>query len=272
MPDRDQYMRFMNPPVKPGEVLPKFSGPVGQWSRRANLYMQKYGLTKRQIAWVCSKNHNNASLNPLAQYRKPYSVEEVLADPPVIEPFTRCMCAPNGDGGAAAILCSRKFAQRFTTHPLFVATSVVRKGREKYDPDQPYLDERVAREAEERAGVAPSDIGVLELSDATTFNEIMAYWGVGLCKKDEAPGLIDRQETAISGKHPVNTSGGMESRGEPFGATALLQLTEVASQMRGRCGQRQVAGLPKVGFCQIVGGWLSPESEAGVGSATILKS
>jgi len=167
MPDREQYLRFMNPPVKEGETLPRYSGPVAKMANRCLVYMKKYGLTKEQLAWVCSKNHNNASLNPLAQYRKPYSVEEVLADPPVTEPFTRCMCAPNGDGGAAAILCSLKFARRYTTEPIFVATSVTQRGRDQYNPDEPDLDERVARETEERAGIDPKDIGVLELADAT---------------------------------------------------------------------------------------------------------
>jgi acetyl-CoA acyltransferase len=272
MPDRDQYLRFMNPPIKPGEVQRKFSGPVAQMSQRAMQYMQKYGLTKRQIAWVCSKNHMNASLNPQAQYRKPYSVEDVLADPLVVEPFTRCMCAPNGDGGAAAVLCSPKFARKYTNHPIFVASTVVKRGREVYDPDQPYLDERVSLEAEERAGVAPSDLGVLELSDATAFNEITGYWGAGLCKKEDAPAFIDQQASALTGRYPVNTSGGMESRGEPFGATPMLQLTEIALQMRGKCGQRQVAGPPKAGLCQVVGGWLSLDSEAGICSTTILKT
>ncbi|MDP2916850.1 MAG: thiolase family protein [Dehalococcoidia bacterium] len=271
MPDREQYLRMMSPPLKPGETTLRYSAPVEQMSQRCRHYMQKYGLTKQQIAWVCSKNHINASLNPFAQYRKPYTVEEVLADKPVVEPFTRCMCAPNGDGGAAAILCSRKFAQRYTTSPIFVATSVVRKGNDHFDPDQPALDERVAREAEERAGIAPSDIGVLELADATTWTEITGYWGVGLCKKEDAPAFIDSKATALTGKYPVNTSGGMESRGEPFGATGMLQITEVVWQMRGMCKERQVAGPPKVGLSQIAGGWQDWDAEDGICAAAIFK-
>lgn len=272
MPDREQYLRLMNPPMKPGEVLPRYSGPVAKMAHRCLEYMKKYGLTKQQLAWVCSKNHINASLNPLAQYKKPYTVEEVLADPLVTEPFTRCMCAPNGDGGAAAILCSAKFAKKYITKPIFVATSVVQRGRDQYNLDEPDLDERVAREAEERAGVDPRDIGVLELADATAWSEITGYWGVGICKKDDAPAFIDSQATALTGRYPVNTSGGMESRGEPFGATGMLQITEVIWQMRGLCGQRQVAGPPKVGFSEIVGGWQGFEAESASSAAAIFKA
>jgi len=271
MPDREQYLRMMSPPLKEGETTQRYSAPIEQMSRRARDYMSKYGLTKEQIAWVCSKNHTNASLNPLAQYQKPYTVEEVLADKPIVEPFTRCMCAPNGDGGAAAVLCSSKFAQRYTTHPIFVATSVMQKGRDHYNPDEPGLDERVAHEAEERAGIEPTDIGVLELSDATTWAEITAYWGVGLCKKEDAPAFIDSKATALNGKYPVNTSGGMESRGEPFGATGMLQIAEVIWQMRGLCGKRQVAGPPKVGFTQIAGGWQDMDAEDAACATAIFK-
>ena len=271
MPDRELYFRMMSPPLREGETTQRFSAPVDQLSLRALDYMKKYGLTKRQLAWVCAKNHTNASLNPLAQYRKPYTVEEVLADKLVVEPFTRCMCAPNGDGGAAAILCNREFAKRYTTHPIFVATSVLQKGKDRFNSDEPGLEERVAREAEERAGIAPSDIGVLEVSDATTFSEIVAYWGVGLCKKEDAPAFIDGKATAVDGRYPVNTSGGMESRGEPFGATGMLQIVEVIWQMRGQCGQRQVAGPPKVGFSQIAGGWQDMEAEDAACAAAIFK-
>jgi acetyl-CoA acetyltransferase len=271
LPDRDQYMRMMSPPAAQGEDKRSFSAPLEQQALRCRGYMEKHGLTREQIAWVSSKNHVNASLNPLAQYRKPYSVEEVLADKPVIDPFTRCMCAPNGDGGAAAILCSAAFARRHTQRPVFVATSVMQTGRDRYDAGRPNLDERVAQEAIRRSGIDPKDIGVLELSDSTPWTEITAYWGVGLCRKDEAPAFIDSKATALAGRHPVNTSGGMESRGEPFGATGMLQIAEVVWQMRGRCGARQVAGPPRVGFTQIVGGWLGWDAEDALCSASVFK-
>jgi acetyl-CoA acetyltransferase len=119
--------------------------------------------------------------------------------------------------------------------------------------------------------VEPKDIGVLELSDATTFAEINGYWGVGLCKKEDAPAFIDSQATALAGKYPVNTSGGMESRGEPFGATGILQIVEVVWQMRGLCGERQVAGPPKVGFTEIAGGWLGCDAEPASCAAAMFK-
>jgi acetyl-CoA acetyltransferase len=182
IPDKKQYLRLMSPPDT-GNNERAFSLPLEQMARRCRVYMDKYGLTREQLAWVCAKNHTNASLNPFAQYQKPYSVQEVLADKLVIDPFTRSMCAPNGDGGAAAILCSSSFARRLTSQPIYVATSVLQTGRGRYDPNQPDIDERVATEALHRAGISPNDIGILELSDATPWTEITGYWGVGLCKK-----------------------------------------------------------------------------------------
>ena len=271
MPDREQYLRMMSPPPAEGGAGRSFSAPLEQQALRCRDYMGKYGLTKEHLAWVSSKNHVNASLNPLAQYQKPYSVAEVLADKPVVEPFTRCMCAPNGDGGAAAILCSAEFARRHARHPIFVATSVMQKGRNRFDAEQPNIDERVSREALGRAGVEAKDIGVLELCDATPWTEITGYWGVGICTKEDAPAFIDSKATALTGRYPVNTSGGMESRGEPFGATGMLQIAEVVWQMRGLCGKRQVAGPPKIGFTQIVGGWLGWDAEDAICSASVFK-
>lgn len=271
MPDKEQFFRMMSPPPEEGEGKRSFSGPVEQQALRCREFMNTHGLTKQQIAWVSSKNHTNASLNPLAQYQKPYTVEEVLADKPVVEPFTRCMCAPNGDGGGAVILCSERFAKRFTSHPVFASTVVMQTGKDRYDPNQPNLDERVAQEAIQRAAVEPADIGVLELADATPWTEITGYWGAGLCRKEDVPAFIDCKVTALEGKHPVNTSGGMESRGEPFGATGVLQIAEVVWQMRGMCGQRQVAGPPLVGFAQIVGGWLGWEAEDAISVASVFK-
>jgi len=262
---------MMSTPAEVGDAKRSFSSPVEQQALRCRDYMKKYGLTKEQIAWVSSKNHINASLNPLAQYRKPYTVAEVLADKPIVEPFTRCMCAPNGDGGGAAILCSLSFARRYDSHPIFAATSVMQTGKDRFDPDGPNLDERVAREAVQRAGIDPKDIGILELSDATPWTEITGYWGVGLCKKEDVPAFIERKAVALDGKYPVNSSGGMESRGEPFGATGLLQIAEVVCQMRGTCGPRQVAGPPKIGFTQIVGGWLGWDAEDAICAASIFK-
>ncbi|GAI34616.1 unnamed protein product, partial [marine sediment metagenome] len=110
------------------------------------------------------------------------------------------------------------------------------------------------------------------LSDPTTYAEITAYWGVGLCKKEDAPAFINSKATALNGKYPVNPSGGMESRGEPFGATGMLQIAEVIWQMRGLCGKRQVAGPPKVGFTQIAGGWQDMKSEDAACATAIFKS
>jgi acetyl-CoA acyltransferase len=242
-----------------GEARSVFMDFYAQWIRE---YMAKYPYTtKIHLAKISSKNHYHGSLNPYAQYRKPMSIEDVLNEPVVVEPLTRAMCAPIGDGAAAAILCSAEFARRFTTRPIYVAATVLRSGKE-LGPGEPNIVERTAQAAYAAAGIGPEDIGVFEVHDATAAGELLAYEELGLCGHGEAARLVDEEATRLGGPKPVNTSGGLECKGHPIGATGLGQIVELVWQLRGQADGRQVAGPPKAALAQNAGGHLGREAAA----------
>ena len=222
-------------------------------------YMDEYGLTQAQIAEVASKNHHHASLNPLAQYRNRMTVAEVLADKPVVHPLTRAMCSPVADGGAAAVVCSEAFARRIGAHTVRVAASTLRSASLQGSGDGNVIN-LAASAAYEEAGIGPGDVRVFEVHDATASAEIEAYEQLGLCARGESPALIADGATRLGGRTPVNTSGGLECRGHPVGATGMAQVCELAWQLRGDAGDRQVDGEPKVALAQNAGGHLGHEN------------
>lgn len=226
----------------------------------ARNHMQKYGTTKEQYAKVAVKNHYHGSLNPHAQYRERYTLQEILDSPLVAEPLTRLMCSPIGDGAAALVVTTAEKARQFTTKPVLVRASVVGSGKD-LAPNEPTAGARVARRAYEAAGVGPEDLNVVELHDATAPAEIVIYEELGLCKLGEGGRLIDEGVTELTGKVPVNTSGGLLSKGHPIGATGTAQLCEVFWQLRGECGDRQVQGA-KVGLAENGGGMVRGEPAA----------
>ncbi|MBN2060576.1 MAG: thiolase family protein [Deltaproteobacteria bacterium] len=265
--DRQECFRWMNSAKdmdeqheRQGEV--KHGDAIGHFASLALEYMKVFGLTKEQLGKVCEKNHFNASLNPYAQYRKVFTVDEILDSPIIVEPIHRSMCATIADGAAATILCSAEFARRYTSDPVFIAASILQTAAVEADEDGPSLQERSACQAYERAGLGPADVDVWEIGNPTSFNEIMSYEQLGICKKGEAPSLIEGNETALTGKMPVNPAGGHEGRGHPAAATGVAQITELVWQLRGDSGERQITERPKVCFAQIYGGDLGPEPAA----------
>jgi acetyl-CoA acetyltransferase len=226
----------------------------------ARNHMQKYGTTKEQFAKVAVKNHYHGSLNPHAQYRERYTLEEILDSPLVAEPLTRLMCSPIGDGAAALIVTTAEKARQYTTKPVLVRASVLGSGKD-LAPEEPTAGTRMARRAYEAAGVGPEDVNVIELHDATAPAEIVIYEELGLCALGEGGRLIDEGVTDLGGKAPVNTSGGLLSKGHPIGATGTAQLCEVFWQLRGECGDRQVKGA-RVGLTENGGGMVRGEPAA----------
>jgi acetyl-CoA acetyltransferase len=233
------------------------------YAMRARGHVQKYGTTKEQFAKVSAKNHYNGSLNPYAQYQTPYTLEEVLNSRLIVEPLTLYMCSPIGDGAAAAILCSKELAYKYTTKPVFVAASVLGSGGLSPDPVFSYTTEMTSGKAYEMAGIGPEDIDVLEVHDAAAPGELIAYEELGLCPHGEGGRLIDEGQTKITGKIPVNTSGGLESKGHPIGATGLAQLAEIVWQLRGEADKRQVKeGKALVGMTHNAGGVMGNDEAA----------
>jgi acetyl-CoA acetyltransferase len=226
----------------------------------AREHTRRYGTTKEQFARVAVKNHYHGSLNPHAQYREVYTLEQILESPPVAEPLTRLMCSPIGDGAAAAILCSAEIARRYTTKPVFVRASSLGSGQD-HGPDEPGISERVAKAAYETSGLGPDDVHVAEVHDATSPAELVLYEELGFCAPGEGGRLIDSGHTQLGGKLPVNVSGGLISKGHPIGATGVAQIYEIFVQLRGEAGQRQVEGA-KVGLTENGGGMVRNEAAA----------
>ena len=226
----------------------------------ARQHMQRYGTTVEQFARIAVKNHYHGSLNPHAQYREVYTLEDILTSPPVAEPLTRLMCSPIGDGAAAAILCSAEKAKQFTTKPVHILASCVSSGGD-HEPGEPGLTERVVQQAYKQAGVGPEDLNVIELHDASAPAELVLYEELGLCGPGEGGKLIDARATYFDGPMPVNTSGGLISKGHPIGATGVAQIYEVFTQLRGEAGERQVAN-PRIGLTENGGGMVKGEAAA----------
>jgi acetyl-CoA acetyltransferase len=226
----------------------------------ARTHMQRYGTTKEQFGRVAVKNHYHGSLNPHAQYREVYTLEDVLNSPLVAEPLTRLMCSPIGDGAAAAVICTAEKAKQFTTKPVHVLASCVGSGSDRGSGD-PGITERVAQQAFKQAGVGPEDLSIVELHDASAPAELVLYEELGLCGPGEGGKLIDSKATYFDGTKPVNTSGGLISKGHPIGATGVSQIYEVFSQLRGEAGDRQVAN-PRVGLTENGGGMVKGEAAA----------
>lgn len=212
------------------------------YARAARSHMERYGTTARQFAAVAAKNSRHGSLNPLAQFQQELTVNEVLADRMIVEPLTRPMCSPIGDGAAAAVVMNPGAARRFgVSDPVRVTTMVMHSGW-NHTEDEPDTVGLCAAEAYEEAGLGPDDLDVIELHDATAPAEVIAYEQLGLCDEGEGGRLAESGDTRLGGRLPVNTSGGLLRKGHPVGATGLAQVHELTMQLRGQAGPRQVDG------------------------------
>lgn len=204
----------------------------------ARAHMKMYGSTQKQLAVIAAKNHNNSTMNPLAQYTFPQTVEQVLNDRIVSYPLTRAMCAPIGDGAAAAIVCSEEFIKNHASNRAVRIRASVLEGGKRTGPGD--ISERAAKKAFEIAGIGPEDVDVMEVHDATAFGEVSVMEALGFCPRGEGGVMAERGDTALDGKIPVNPSGGLISRGHPIGASGLAQIYELVTQLRGEAGERQV--------------------------------
>jgi acetyl-CoA acetyltransferase len=232
-------------------------------------YMERSGATARHFAEVAVKSHRNAALNPKAQFRTEVSIDDVLASREVASPLTLLMCSPIGDGAAAVVVCSEQYARRLGTAPVRVRACTLLSGTDNRTADQPGAVERASQRAYEQAGLGPEDIDVIEVHDAAAPAELMCYEELGLCGVGEGPRLLTSGDTALGGRIPVNTSGGLLSKGHPIGATGCAQLVELVDQLRGRCGARQVPGA-RVALAENGGGFLGADAAAMV--VTILST
>ena len=235
-------------------------GMPGLYAIRASKYMNEYGVTLEQLAEVVVKSRYHASLNPLAQYRKETTVEEVLNAPMIADPLTRNMCCPVGDASAAAVLCSEERVEELSSKmPVKILGCVAQSGKYSSpegltcDPSENVW--RTSRMAYEMAGLGPEDMDVAEIHDAFSIAEMMVVESLGFCDKGEGATLIDEKSTWVGGgKVAVNPSGGLLSRGHPVGATGLLQTAEIVRQLREEVEPERQVKDAGVGIIETMGG------------------
>ncbi len=243
-------------PEKDEKVDAKFRRmlPVQYFAGLAHHHMKEYGVTREQLGQVSVKSHFNASLNPYAHFQKPCTLEQ--ANNParmVADPLTVLHCCPMDDGAAAVILCAKDVAKKYTGKPC---PAIVASVNMSTPPDGDFfvtLTRLTAREAYRKAGIGPEDLDLIELHDAFTIEEIAYIEALGLCETGQGGKLVEDGVTAITGKHPVNTSGGLISMGHPVGPTGIGQVAEILWQMRGECGKRQIPKPVNCALTQMVG-------------------
>lgn len=228
---------------------------------RLGTYREKTDLRPETLAAIAVKNRRHAAANPLAQYRAPLTVEEVLAARMVTEPLTTLMCAPIGDGASAAVVSAADAARRSDRRPVWIRGSAVSMGSPPGRGNGEGTIARLARDVYRQAGVGPDRVDVAEVHDATAFSELLAYEELGFCEPGAGSALVSAGETSLGGRIPVNPSGGLESRGHPVSATGLAQVIELARQVRGEAGPRQVPGA-RLGIAESAGGYVNGDSAA----------
>ncbi len=215
-------------------------------------HMEKFGSTIEDFAKIRAKASRHAAKNPLSVFRTEMTVEEVLGSQ-VIWPgvMTRPMACPPTCGGAAALLVSRDFAKRHGLDPAvrIAAQAMATDTPETFGTNSMIalvgadMTRRASQAVYEAAGIGPQDIGVVELHDCFTHNELITYEGLGLCGEGEAPQFIADGNNTYGGRIVTNPSGGLLSKGHPLGATGLAQCYELTHQLRGTAEARQVEGV-----------------------------
>ncbi len=231
----------------------------GLYAMLARIHMQEYGTTVEQLAAVAVKNHANGLLNPHAQYHMKLDIEGVLSSTMVADPLHLMDCSPITDGAAAVVLTTVEKARELAgNRPIVKITgsgmatdtiSLANRG----DLSELAAVRLAGERAYKMAGRKPEDIHVVEVHDCFTIAEIMATEALGLFERGAGGPAVENGLTAIGGKIPVNTSGGLKSKGHPVGATGVAQAIEIVTQLRGEAGHRQVEGA-RIGLAQNMGG------------------
>lgn len=248
--------------------LGKWYGDIGMaltpqfFSMKIQRYMHDFGVTNDALVRVAVKNYQNGELNPNAWRKKAFTYDEVANSDMVCDPLRKYMFCSPAEGGCAMILCSAEKARQLTRKPVFLkAVSVKTRNFGSFEvftqaqalnrSDSPTV--RASKAAFEFAGIGPEDIQVAQLQDTESGAEIMHMSENGFCKDGEQEKWLREGHTEIGGKLPVNTDGGCLANGEPIGASGLRQVHEIALQLRGDAGRRQVPNNPKTGYTHVYG-------------------
>lgn len=237
--------------IKAGGTFPALFGMI------ARRHMYEYGTTREQLAAVAVKNHAAGALNPLAHMRKPITLQQALAGKPIADPLTIFDCSLVSDGAAAVLIAPLERAAEFTDKPIRVLGIAQASDCVALDQKESITTFRAVKASAEKAykmaGVTAQDIDLAEVHDCFTIAEIIAIEDLGFCAKGEGGPYSAAGCTGLQGERPVNTSGGLKSKGHPVGATGVGQICDLVIQMRGEAGARQVAKA-RTGLAQNLGG------------------
>jgi len=229
----------------------------GLYAMIARAHMEAHGTTAEDLSWVSVKNHRHGALNPKAQFPSEVTLEEVMASSMVADPLRLLHCSPVSDGAAAVLLCPLDQAKRYTDRPIrIVGTGLATGSMALADRKNiSFLDavQRSAQRAYKMAGLTPADIQLAEVHDCFAIAEICCVEALGLVPCGKGNASARTGETALGGRIPVNTSGGLKAKGHPVGATGIAQAIEICEQLRGDAGARQVKGA-RIGLAQNMGG------------------
>jgi len=247
--------------------LPDWYGEAGLFltthffGMKINRYMHDFGITPMTLARAAAKAFRNGAANPNAWRRKPLTEEQILESQYLNYPLTQYMyCGPD-EGAAAAVVCRADLAHRYTDKPIYLRASQLfsrREGALEVLTPSLQLDGApsptvfASKAAYEQAGIGPGDVDVAQLQDTDAGSEVIHLAENGFCEDGEQEKLLAEGATEIGGRIPVNTDGGLLANGEPVGASGLRQVYELVNQLRGRCGDRQVANA-RVGYAQLYG-------------------
>jgi acetyl-CoA C-acetyltransferase len=229
----------------------------GLYAMIARAHMHRYGTTRKQLASVAVKNHHNGTLNPNAQFQNEVSIEQVINATMVADPITILDSSPVSDGGACVILASEDMAKKQKKSIIKIIGSGAATDMLALHCREDITTLKAVKVSAERAykmaGVMPEDINVAEVHDCFTIAEICITEELGFVEKGKGGSFIERGSTALESKKPINTSGGLKSKGHPVGATGIAQVVEIVEQLRGNAGKRQVKSA-HIGLAQNMGG------------------
>jgi acetyl-CoA acyltransferase len=233
------------------------------YAERARRRIERYGWSAADFAEVVVKNRRHAVHNRAAQFRNTMTVDEVLTSRMITAPLTLPMCSPIGDGAAALVVTG---SPNGAAAPIRVRASAL-SATGGSAPGS--VVQRASATVREQSGLSAEDVDVIEVHDATASAELEAYEHLGLAEPGEGNRLVAEGTTLLGGALPVNTGGGLLSRGHPVGATGVLQIVELVAQLRGRAGERQVDLHPRLGLAQNAGGFV--EGDNAVAVITVLE-
>ncbi len=223
----------------------------------ARAHMHKFGTKEEHLAMVAVKNHFHGAKNPKAHIQKEVSIDEVMESRVVASPLKLYDCSLISDGASCLVLTNPKIAKKFTDSPV----NIIGSGQagdtigiyERKDLTTLDASARAAAQAYKMAGVKPEEINLAEVHDCFTIAEILAYEALGFCKRGDGKNLLEGKETYIDGCIPVNTSGGLKSKGHPVGATGAAQACEIFLQLTNQADKRQVSKA-ELGLTHNMGG------------------